>query len=106
MPAWYAGATVRPTIPAPAHVDNVNRFLRVRFDGLADVVDVPLRQFLRFARLRLISLRLGDQRLVIHHVGRVARQHQHVIEGGGGQAHHASADGNAPGVQVQLHGPA
>ena len=38
------------TVPASADRDDVNRIARVGFNGLANIVDVPFGQFLRFAR--------------------------------------------------------
>jgi hypothetical protein len=70
-------------VAGPANIDEVRGIVCVLFDRLPQFVDMPLREFLSLAGLGLISLRLCDQSLIIHHTRRVTRQYEQVSERSG-----------------------
>src|SRR5271157_854941 len=80
------------TITGPAHVEQVGGFMLMRFNGLANMVNMPLGQFLRLTRLGLVALRFSHQSAIIHNLRRVARQNEQVIKGSRRQADDALAN--------------
>ena len=56
------------TVPAAAYVHNLDGVIRLTFESLTYVVNVPLGQFLSIARIRLVALRLCNKRLIIDNI--------------------------------------
>ena len=65
MSGISSGGLIRhETVARPAYIDQT----RWVMDGLPQLMDMPLREFLRLTRICLIALRLSDKGLVTHHV--------------------------------------
>lgn len=84
----------------PAHVQQAGGGVCILLDDLAQLMDVPFGEFLRFAYVGLVALRLGDEGLVIDHIWGVARQYEQIVEGSGRRVERFFIEKHAPGVQV------
>ena len=65
------------------------------------MVNMPLGQFLRLARIGLVALRFCDQRLVIDYILRMPRQDEQVIKRCRRQTHHTVLNDDSAGIEIQ-----
>src|SRR6266496_1586780 len=68
---------------------------------LTYIVDVPLGQFLCMTRIGLVSLRFGNQGLIIDNIWTMSRHHKKIIERGRCEIYSTIINGNTAGMDVE-----